>query len=365
MKEVALGRVAGPFHQLPMQDLVCSPLGLVPKEEGKYHLIHNLSSPSGRSVNEGLDPQLCAVWYTTFDTAIHKLQRLGEGALMAKSDIESAFRLLPVHPDDTRLLGFTFDGKFFMDLCMPMGCSIACTVFETFSRFLEWAVRELAATHDVVHYLDDFLFLGPPNSPNCQEALLVFQRVAGALGIPLSEEKTEGPATRITFLGTEIDTVDGVCRLPQEKVRAFQASVDECLGARKVTLHQLQVLVGQLNFPLRVIPMGRVFSSNIARAMSGLRAKHHHTRLSAEVKDDLCTWRDCMVQFNGSVLWQQPAQASIELELYTDAAGSVGFGAVLGSRWCMQHWPTEWVRRGLTRNITFLELFPIIVAIHL
>lgn len=31
----------------------------------------------------------------------------------------------------------------------------------------------------------------------------------------------------------------------------------------------------------------------------------------------------------------------------------------------MKHWPGEWFASGLTRNVTFLELFPIIVALHL
>ncbi|KAJ1095702.1 hypothetical protein NDU88_000860 [Pleurodeles waltl] len=55
------------------------------------------------------------------DQAIQMLRELGPGALMAKSDIESAFRLLPVHPDDFNLLGFQFEGRFYFDKCMPMG----------------------------------------------------------------------------------------------------------------------------------------------------------------------------------------------------------------------------------------------------
>lgn len=60
--------------------------------------------------------------------------------------------------------------------------------------------------------------------------------------------------------------------------------------------------MGQLNFALRVIPMGRVFSKNIARAMSGLWAKHHHTRLSTEVREDLETWRGFLDNFNGTTI---------------------------------------------------------------
>lgn len=61
---------------------------------------------------------------------------------MAKSDVEAAFRLLPVHPQSFHLLGCFWQGSYFVDRCLPMGCSISCALFETFSSFFEWAVRE-------------------------------------------------------------------------------------------------------------------------------------------------------------------------------------------------------------------------------
>lgn len=54
--EVALGRIAGPFCSLPVEDLRVSPLGLVLKKKpGKFHLILHLSSAEGLSVNDGID----------------------------------------------------------------------------------------------------------------------------------------------------------------------------------------------------------------------------------------------------------------------------------------------------------------------
>ena len=250
-----------------------------------------------------------------------------------------------------------------MDCCMPMGCAIACSHFETFSRFLEWAVGDLVQTRDIVHYLDDFLFMGPKGSRACAHTLHGFAEMANALGVPLAADKTEGPATRLSFLGIEIDTVAGVCRLPQDKVESFRAAVRRCWEAKSVTLHQLQCLVGQLNFALRVVPMGKAFAKNIAGAMSGLREKHHHTKLSKEVKEDLLLWDEFLSDFNGTLIWREPPVANTELALFTDAAGSIGFGAILGNRWCMQHWPEDWKARGLIRNVTFLELFPIVVAL--
>lgn len=98
-KEVALGRMGGPFAVKPLLDLVVSPLGVVPKkEQQKLRLVYHLSSSKGGSVNDAIDPEACTVSYTSFDAAVIWVRCYGKGALMAKSDIESAFCLLPVHP---------------------------------------------------------------------------------------------------------------------------------------------------------------------------------------------------------------------------------------------------------------------------
>ena len=61
MKEVQLGRFAGPFTQPPFQYYVQSPIGLVPKDKGlKTRLIFHLSYPrDGDSVNSGIPKEEC------------------------------------------------------------------------------------------------------------------------------------------------------------------------------------------------------------------------------------------------------------------------------------------------------------------
>lgn len=58
---------------------------------------------------------------------------LGKGAVSGKMDVKSAFRLLPVHPSDDQLLGFKFNNFYYYDMCLPMGCSISCALWEKFA----------------------------------------------------------------------------------------------------------------------------------------------------------------------------------------------------------------------------------------
>lgn len=46
--------------------------------------------------------------------------------VLAKSDIKSAFCLLPVACTDFELLGLKFNDQYYFDKMMPFGASISC-----------------------------------------------------------------------------------------------------------------------------------------------------------------------------------------------------------------------------------------------
>ena len=96
-------RLIGP---LPATGLHISRFGVIPKGHtpGKRGLITDLSFPPGHSVNDGINPGWCSMSFITVDTVAKTLASLGLGAFMAKVDIEAAYRLVPVHPDDRPLL---------------------------------------------------------------------------------------------------------------------------------------------------------------------------------------------------------------------------------------------------------------------
>lgn len=189
-KEIAEGRVEGPFRDHPFRNFRLSPLGVVPKKEhNSFRLIHHLSFPKGQSLNDDIDMSLCSFSYASFEDAIAKIRLCGTEALMAKADIKSAFHLLPISPAAFNSLGFHFDDCFFFDKCLPMGCSLSCAYFEAFSTFLHWSVCLQPGVDSVVHYLDDFLFVGPASDTRCAVLLCNFQLMTKSFGVPLAEEK--------------------------------------------------------------------------------------------------------------------------------------------------------------------------------
>ena len=158
-----MGRVAGPCDTPPFSNLHCSPLALIPKTEaGKFRLIQHLSFPEGDSVNDHISDENARVQYTKFDEAVAMIAKFGKNALVAKADISEAFRLLPVNKLDFDLLGFTLEGKFYVDLCAPMGCRSNPRTWESFSTFLNWVLDKWNKRSDTKHYVDDFYLLVPP-----------------------------------------------------------------------------------------------------------------------------------------------------------------------------------------------------------
>ena len=45
---------------------------------------------------------------------------------MVKSYIDKAFRIVPVHPTDYKLLDMKTYGQYYYDRSLPVGCSISC-----------------------------------------------------------------------------------------------------------------------------------------------------------------------------------------------------------------------------------------------
>ena len=100
-KELAAGRIVGPFDSPPFETFRVSPLGLVPKKlPGEFRLIHHMhvSYPEGLSVNDGIPKELATVKYATIDDAVRLIKAIGKGCFLAKTDIKSAFRIIPVTP---------------------------------------------------------------------------------------------------------------------------------------------------------------------------------------------------------------------------------------------------------------------------
>ena len=68
-------------------------------------------------MNDGIRPEWCSLTYVRVEDVVRRLLQLGIGARMAKIDVKSAYRIVPVHPDDRHLLGMSWENQIFVVLC--------------------------------------------------------------------------------------------------------------------------------------------------------------------------------------------------------------------------------------------------------
>ena len=363
--ELQAGRIAGPFVDPPFPVFVVSPIGLVPKKEaGAFRVIHDLSylHNSHFSINETIPTEYCSVKYETLDNVIDLVLQCGRNSLIAKADVQSAFRLLPISPSEYCLLGFQHQNNYYYDKRLPMGASTSCATFEELSKALQWILQtRLGVTH-VSHILDDFIFISSANSSQCQASLAIFLQLAEQLHIPINHNKTVNPTTCVTVHGVELDTEAMIARLPQDKLVKAQSELTQLLLKKKVTLHQLQSVIGFLNFACLVVKPGRAFLRRLIDLTKGLKKPHHHVRLTREARRDIKAWLFFVQHHNGiSILMRQTWSSSHKLALFTDSAKSSGFAAVFGNNWVASTWDQDVERY----HITLLEMYPIILALYI
>ena len=81
--------------------------------------------------------------------------------------------------------------------------------------------------------------------------MLQFEENCSEIGVPIANEKTEGPSTIIEYLGLTIDTVNMLIKIPEKKVQDLLKKIKLLSYRKKVTLKELQSICGSLAFVQR------------------------------------------------------------------------------------------------------------------
>ena len=308
---------------MPTSHFVSSPLGLVPKHDGGWRRIHDLSHPAGSSVNDFILRAHGALEYTAFDDAVDALIAQGRGALLVKKDLSDAFRHIPIAMNDRWLLGFFWDGIYWQDCYLPFGLRTAPYIFDLFAKALHFIlVGELNYTI-ILHYLDDFFGIFPPDA-NIEEYSQIFNTLCAELGLAINFKK-DVLGTLAEFLGIEVNTITMTIRLPDEKLHRTMTKLSHALANSTISHHDLQTLVGLLQFAGRVIKPGRPFLRRLHDTLAKPTLFHH---ITTAVRDDLRWWDKLLRHFNGICL-RQLTMSRRDYFFWSDASGTHGFGSYI------------------------------------
>ena len=127
--------------------------------------------------------------------------------------------------------------------------------------------------------------------------------------------------------------------------------------SRKVSLRELQDIVGHLKFSCRVIALGCVFLHRLCDAMKALCHPFHRMRVTKGMRQDLQVWSQSLAEFNGVSFRKTEMNLKVEFQVQTDVAGSLGFGIYFNGRWCSELWPEEWHQQEITSRKSYFWNF--------
>ena len=356
--ELEAGRVIGPFAPWEVPGVQISRFGVIPKsnQAGSWRLILDLSFPNYHSVNDGIDPTLCSLQYATIDQAVAKIIELGPNTHLAKVDIEKAYRIIPIHPQDRALLGMSWKQGIYVDSNLPFGLRSAPKIFSAVADALEWILGKKGVS-ELLHYLDDYLTMGPLDQ--CKANLELILSTCKALGVPLKTEKIEGPSTRLIFLGILLDTTTLEIRLPEEKLAELCRLIQEWKQRQACRKRELLSLIGKLGHACKVVVAGRIFLRRMIETACKAHEPNHWVRLNRSFHSDLAWWESFLEVWNGRSMMEIHMPAwDPEIDFYSDVSGSWGCGAVWQEKWLQCPWAGWW----LEECIATKELLPIVLA---
>jgi hypothetical protein len=212
-------------------------------------------------------------------------------------------------------------------------------------------------------YVDDFLLIGDTKE-ECQAKLDAFIALVESLGLAVAKTKTLGPAQTIEFLGLELCSITMEVRITAKRAAKIKAKLKEYLAAGRASRKQLHTLQGKLGWVSEVLCGGRAFVRTLINAVSATRGQRGSTwiTIDGEMREDFEWWLQHLTDLKdkGSRVWLDENDFTV-LSTKSDAAGRLGWGAVVGPDLIFSKWTAE---EAADTDMTYKELVPVLYIVE-
>jgi hypothetical protein len=372
-EEIKLGRWSPWFGSKLLPGMYSSPIGVVPKPHSDKFRLVNDHSQEPYSPNSMITSNNPSFPLDTIDDLVgvllttRRVHGKNRQLVLWKSDVRSAYRLMPMHPLWQIRQIVTIDGKHSVDRCNTFGSRAGGWVWASFISLVLWIAIKVKNIDDILGYVDDDFSWDfaentryyPRYRKHLPDKQARFLELWDELGIPHDEAKQEF-GSPLTIIGFDVDPNRVSVRLPASRRSELFAAIDDfAKEGQKRTLLQFQQLAGLIEWALIAKPFGRPGLSGVHREMSGRQSSKELIPVSARVCRELRWLKRHILTNDGGKTLKLPEAWGKHGDLinYVDACPS-GLGLWIPS-----------LRQGFQatiggRGILDLEAFAIVAALE-
>ncbi len=182
------GYVAGPFDNPPLPEFRTNAMMAV-EQRDKIRIVMNLSGPEGGSFNDAVNE--LALEKVTMSSARlfgYSIVECGIGARMWKYDMVDAYKTIPAAQSDLRLQGFTWLGKYFVELKKVFGSKEAVSVFDRLNHTIVVLAAKAAdlPLRFIHRTLDDVPLVTPAGSVSGPRFASAYENICEQIGAKLA-----------------------------------------------------------------------------------------------------------------------------------------------------------------------------------
>ena len=292
-----------------------SPIFVTPKSDGGFRLILNLKL---------LNYQVPYIHFK-MDILPKILELIRPGVFMSKIDIKDAYYSIPIEPNDTKFLKFTFMGVLYEFLALPNGYKEGP---RRFTKLLKPALASLRENRVcLAAYIDDIIVISSTFNKGINDVLntsVTFDNLGFTLNI---DKSVFTPCQTIEFLGFVINSIDMTVSLTPTKKASLKSLCEELLNTPSPSIRRLATLIGKIASSFVGVPLGKLYFRHLERTKT-FALKASKGNFDKPCSLDLYAMFEINWWFNNiESSWAPIIRENPSSSISTDASNS-GWGAV-------------------------------------
>ena len=285
---------------------------------------------------------------TKFETLKNLRHLAKRGDWMFSFDLEDGYYAVAIHEDDRKYFSVEVDGETFQFVGLPMGWTLSPYIFCKTMRTLVQELRapEAPKAHvvrrggrkrlknldkrgmRVLPYVDDFLVLARTR----REALRFrarTEKVLSHLGLRRNPKKGQWePAQKVEHLGLVVDTLEGVFRVSDTRMKKISALARDIIQESKrrrrlIPVRRLAQFTGLAQSVYLAVSPARFYLRELHDVMSSRKGWSALVRVTKQAYRDLQWWTSVPAKWNGRDIWRSAASALMHCDASKTAWGGV------------------------------------------